>query len=542
MPRLLLILALAAVAFGPSLVGTFHFDDYYMLNDPIVQASSGWWEVFRLERTRPLTYLTFWLNYQLGGENPFGYLAVNLLLHLGVVFAAWRVFPRVVAAPAALFAVGILAVHPVQAEAVNYIFARATILTKLFCLLAWRSWIDRRLDRSALYFAFALLAKEEAAALPLFLVGYELLHHERRDAACHAYKQWLRPWLAMLALCGLAAARLIYAATVTKGAGILYDLGDITPLNYLLTQGRAFWLYARLVLLPVGLNFDHDFALSRELDLPTLAAWAALCALIAIAAVRVRKEPAWFWLLGAVILLLPTSSFMPLGDLVAERRIYLPLISAALAIGALLAKLPRPVGIVILLAAAGLSTQRSLVFRTEETLWRDTVEKSPNKVRPKLQLARALGAAEPPNRDEGREEQFALLNEAQQLAPSDPEAATELGVFHLQAGQPRQALEHFHRALSGTKRGPSALANWGTAQLMLGAREEAVEAFDEALSKDPCQYDARNNLIYVHREEGDLSKALAAATLPVDCRLPIRQRQALEAAHREITAGANSRE
>jgi tetratricopeptide (TPR) repeat protein len=535
MPRLLLILALADVAIGPSLLGTFHFDDYYMLNDPIVQAPSGWWEVFRLERTRPLTYLTFWLNYQLGGENPVGYLAVNLLLHLGVVLAAWRVFPRVVTAPAALFAVGVLAVHPVQAEAINYIFARATILTTLFCLLTWRSWIDRRFDRAVLYFAFALLAKEEAAAFPLFLVGYEWLY---RGADASPVRKWIRPWLAMIGLCGLAAARLIYAAAVTKGAGVIYDLGDITPLNYLLTQGRAFWLYVRLVLLPVGLNFDRDFGLSRGLDLPTLAAWAAVFALLAIAAVRVRKEPAWFWVLGAFVLLLPTSSFIPLGDLVAERRVYLPLVSVALAIGVVLAKAPRPVGIVILLVGAGLSVQRSLVFGTEESLWRDTVEKSPDKVRPKLQLARALGTAEPPGREEGREERSRLLREAKQLAPSDAEVATELGVFHLQAGQPREALEQFNIAVRETNPAPSALTNWGTAQLMLGARDEAIEAFDEALSKDACQYDARNNLSYVHREGGELTKALAAATLPADCRLPIRQQQALDAARRDIAAAA----
>lgn len=528
MPRLLLILALAAVAFGASLLGTFHFDDYYMLNDPIVQASSGWWEVFRIERTRPLTYLTFWLNYQLGGENSVGYLAANLLLHLGVVFAAWRVFSRVIPASAAVLAVGVLAVHPVQAEAVNYIFARATILTTLFCLLTWLAWIDRRFDRAALYFAFALLAKEEAAALPLFLVGYERLY---RGADASPLKGWIRPWLAMIALCGLAAARLIYAATVTKGAGVLYDLGDITPLNYLFTQGRAFWLYVRLVVLPVGLNFDYDFDLSRELDILTICAWAGLLALIVIAAVRVRKEPAWFWVLGAAVLLLPTSSFMPLGDLVAERRIYLPLISGALAVGILLAKLPRPVGIVILVTAAGLGAQRSLVFHTEESLWRDTVEKSPCKLRPKLQLARALGAAE-----EGGEEQLRLLRDAKQQAPSDPEVATELGVLYLRGGQPREALEQFNLALGETNRGPSELANWGAAQLMLGASDKGIAASNEALAKDPCQYDAHNNLIYVYREEGNLTKALAAATLPAGCRLPIHQQQALDVARREITA------
>ena len=65
MPWLLLLLVL--LAFGSTLSSSFHFDDYSLFSDPIVTSPSGWWEVFRLERTRPLTYLTFWLNYQLGG-------------------------------------------------------------------------------------------------------------------------------------------------------------------------------------------------------------------------------------------------------------------------------------------------------------------------------------------------------------------------------------------------------------------------------------------------------------------------------------------
>ena len=537
MPRLFLIFSLTAAAFGPSLLGTFHFDDYYMLSDPIVQDPSGWWEVFRLERTRPLTYLTFWLNYQLGGESPVGYLAVNLLLHLGVIFAAWRVFPRVAPMPVALFAVGVLAVHPVQAEVVNYVFARATILTTLFCLFSWRAWIDRRFAQAAMYFAFALLAKEEAAALPLFLIGYEWFC---RDPNREPVKVWIRPWLAMVGLCGVAAARLVYAASVTKGAGVLHELGDITPLNYLLTQGRAFWLYVRLVLLPVGLNFDRDFALSRGVDVLTVLAWMALLALTVVAAVRVRKERAWFWLLGAVVLLLPTSSFLPLGDLVADRRIYLPLMSGVLAIGVLLSKLPRPAGVVILLVAAGLSAQRSRVFRTEESLWRDTVAKSPDKVRPKLQLARALGAGESSGEDGGGEAQFRLLRQAKEMAPSDPEVATELGVFHLQAGRPREALAQFEVAVKETGRDAAALANWGAAQLMLGERKKAVEALREAIAREPCQFDARNNLIYAYRESGRLGEAREAATLPADCRPPVQRRRALDTARRELGGGTIS--
>ncbi|HUG80634.1 MAG TPA: hypothetical protein VML01_03160, partial [Bryobacterales bacterium] len=308
----LFILGLALVILSPSVAGSFHFDDYYMLDDPVLQASSGWWEVFRLDRTRPLTYFTFWLNYQLGGIDPLGYHVVNLLLHLAVIWVAWRVFSLIANDRIAWLATGIMALHPVQTEAVSYVFGRATILAAFLCLLCWKAWIEGRQGRAVVWFALALLAKEEAAALPIFLVGYEYVYrgHEGRPQP-----EWLRAWLIMFALCAAAAARLVYVALVTPGAGALFDLGGITPWSYLLTQARVVWLYLRLLIVPVGLNFDRDVALSTGFDAVTLASWAGLLALIALAGWRVRKQRAWFWLLGGLILLLPTSSFLPLGDL-----------------------------------------------------------------------------------------------------------------------------------------------------------------------------------------------------------------------------------
>ena len=47
-------------------------------------------------QTRPLTYFTFWVNYQLGGRNPVGYHIVNIALHLLAVWLLWRTLDRLV--------------------------------------------------------------------------------------------------------------------------------------------------------------------------------------------------------------------------------------------------------------------------------------------------------------------------------------------------------------------------------------------------------------------------------------------------------------
>ncbi len=530
---------LFAVAFGSTLTSSFHFDDYHMLRDPVVTDASGWWEVFRPERTRPLTYLSFWLNYQIGGDAPGGYHLFNLVLHGLTAWLAWGLFQSFVRPRAALLA-AVFAFHPIQTEPVAYVFARATILATLFAVLSWRAWTDKRYWRSTLWFAAALLAKEEVAALPLFFAGCEGFCSRTPFAD---YRSWLKPWGVMWLLVAAAGGRLLYAASVTQGSGFAFDLGQITPLSYLLTQGRAVWLYARLLFLPLGLNFDRDFPLSAGLDAVTLAAWISLAAIAFLAVRRARLHPHWYWLLGALFLLAPTSSVAPLADLVAERRLYLPLISASLGLGLMLARLPRFVGFTAVLLLVGLSSYRSWDWQTEESLWRATEAASPNKVRPKLQLARALGAALGASGQEHRDEQHRLLREAKQLDPANLDVATELGVFYLQTGRPAQALEQFELVLDspadGSPGDPQARANYGAALYILGRRDEARWEFEQVLAGDPCNFDARNNLILLHRTAGRLGEARERAAEPRGCRLPTAQREALRATREEL-AGASS--
>ena len=73
--RILILVLISVCAFGASLGGSFHLDDYSLLSQ----------DLLRPLEIRPLTYLTFWINHQLGGENPVGYHVMNLALHLVAV-------------------------------------------------------------------------------------------------------------------------------------------------------------------------------------------------------------------------------------------------------------------------------------------------------------------------------------------------------------------------------------------------------------------------------------------------------------------------
>lgn len=516
------VLGLAVVAYLPALGGEFVFDDYALLSDPAVVEPAGPLELIQPERTRPLTYLSFWLNRQLGGTSPAGWHAVNLGLHLALVALLYGLVRRIAGDWTALAAAAVVALHPLQTEAVSYVYGRAVVLAAIFVVLSWRAWLAGKHGQAVGWFAAALLAKEEAAAFPVFLAGYDWFFEKVRGKAWRAR---LGPLAAMLTLTAAAAFRVAYAVRVSGGeSGALSGLGDVTPGTYLLTQGRVLWLYLRLLVAPVGQNFDRDVTLATGPEPAALAGWAALAALFFGCLWLARRRPAFFWVAGGLILFAPTSSVAPLADLAAERRVYLPLLAFAPAVGTLVSRLRyRPVLVgVLAVGLAGLTFARNQVWTSEIALWRDTVAKSPDKARPKLQLARAL---------EGKDataERRALLQAAVAVEPENPTALTELGVFELERRRPAEALERFQRALEIEPGDAQLRAYLGSGLLLLGRPAEAIEAFQSALELDPCNFDARNNLLFVSRSSGIAE--VAPGPPPPGCRFTPAQRRALEAA------------
>ncbi|MBI3664729.1 MAG: tetratricopeptide repeat protein [Acidobacteria bacterium] len=505
------ILLLALAAYSQTLASSFHLDDYAIFADPYLTAPGGWWRVFRLEQTRPLTYLTFWLNYCLGEAQPWGYHAVNLVLHLAATAALFSVLPRIVGPRAALIGAALFALHPLQTEAVAYVFARATLLATLLCLVAWRSWLDGRVWPAAGWFALAVLAKEECVAFPVFLLGTEWIEGRWRRAS------W-PPWLCMLGVSAAASGRLLYVAARTKGAGVGPALEGITPWTYLLTQARVIWRYLLLVVWPAGQSIDHDVKVFSHWDWLTVAGFLGLAVLVAASLRWVRAGG--IWILGTLVLLAPSSSIVPAADLMFEHRMYLPMISLAVVAGLALARVRPPVLMATALAPTVASGWRARVWRSEESLWSDAAAKSPGSVRSRLQLARAVAATEP-------ERARSLLLKARRLDPRNPETFTQMGTLLLDERDASGALAEFEEALRLQPASVDAHSNRGTALYLLARWEEAEAEFLRALELDPCHFNARHNLALLYSTAGAKTRRRTPPA-PSNCRFTPAQQAELQ--------------
>ena len=467
----LFLLAAALVAFGASLGSGFHFDDYAIFSDPALQSARGWMEVWAPRQTRPLTYFTFWLNRQIGAGDPLGYHLFNLLLHLAAVLLAWECLRRLLPERAALIAGLIFAMHPIQSEAVNYVWARSIVLATLF--LPWRAVAVARgpsVGRARVVRAPALLAKEECAAFPLVLAWLVW----RGDCRPRGSRGALA---AMLALSVAAGARVIWATASRPArrrrasrhlAVALFAGAGRGDLAIPPADGRALWVHGRSRY-PRG-TVDRDRRMGAAGGRDVMLCGAGSCRHVVYRGTDSAASEL-FLLPGRRSLGRPPH----VSSDVRLRRCRRHSAGAH-------ARLPCSAAIAVVLVA--LSVQRTMVWMTEASLWQEAVDRAPNKLRPKLQLARALPAAKA----------LDLLAKARLDAPYNPDIATETGKILLTEGQPDGALEEFGRALALSPMDARNMNNRGVALQALGQTEAARADFERALRTDPSLDEAKENL------------------------------------------------
>jgi len=333
-----LTLAAAFWVYGPSLNGPFLFDDRYLpfgTGTFPVEHFLAW-----LNGVRPVLMLSYWMNYEISQFETYSYHAFNVIFHAAnavlIFFIARKVlqFASVSAQRDLLagFAGALFLLHPVNSESVGYITSRSENFSVLLFLGAWTAFLYRQKAETTwaraatvlVLFVAAALTKEHTMVLPALLLLTDYFWNPPFSFA-GIRRNW-RLYLPAAAGAVLAAFYLVYRLRGAPTAG--FGMKDITWYQYFFTECRAFWVYLRLFLFPIGLRVDYDFPISN-----TIVEHGALVALIAILAVtgaafyyRRRYPLAAFGFFAYLILMAPTSSFMPIKDPIAEHRLYLSMI------------------------------------------------------------------------------------------------------------------------------------------------------------------------------------------------------------------------
>lgn len=325
----------------------------------------------------PIAHGSLWLDYVLGGGGPLLPHLVSLLWHIAAVVLLVRLCLECgQGAVAAHLVGGLFALHPALAESVAWVSGRKELTSAVFvfaALLFARRYARR--PRASLLLliaclqALAMYSKATAMIAPaLALLVVAFASSDRRR------------WLAPLVLGVVTLPILLHHQAIATAQGTMLAA---EPWSRLPQVPGAFVHYLATTLWPTGLNVLYPEVQTLERFRAALP-WALPIVLASAAAVVVcllRKSwrPVGLGMAAFVVALLPFNTAFPASAIAAaDRYLYLAVPFAAMALVAALQRCLPARGVVLLVALlllplAFASFQRAKVFRSDETLWRDSL-------------------------------------------------------------------------------------------------------------------------------------------------------------------------
>ncbi len=498
-------------------------DAVFLLQDERVRSLSSVFTAFgdsyfgplRLnEMYRPIVNASFAIDWFASGSAPgdvnlVWFHLVNVVLHalnagLAYLFLA-NLTGRRLGAP--LLAACLFAVHPLAVEPTAWLVGRCALLAALFGLLSgillMRSPGSRRLLAPAvLCYGLALFAKASAALLPvvvaLGIVAYRGLPPVRLLSRRHF------PRFAVFALPAavwIAARALVLGAPFPRAGGLQWH--DVPPLARLEGVGRAFVLLTSQIFMPARLCGDYAADPAWH---PSGAALGPALVLVPVAVavagvVLLRPRPRiGFPLLAFVVMLVPVLQVIPIGAIVADRFLYLPMLFAFLLIAEGLerafTRIPRASVLVAVVAVYVLfgvqSHVRAAAWSDPVTFNRDVLRSYPGARGATQRLALALSDGDT---DADRDEALRLLRDLAARTARPDEEWNFIGALLIERGRLGAAERALRRAveLAGGKHLLGAQARYNLA-VVLKNTDRAAEAcalLEEALRRMPHLTPAR---------------------------------------------------
>jgi tetratricopeptide (TPR) repeat protein len=571
-----LLTILCFIAYANALPNSFHFDDIHgIVANPTVHnlkylpayfSDPSTFSMSMKQDWRPVLQISYLLNYLLGGLNPTLFRLFNLVVHVGTAFLIYLIvaemterFPPTLAdesrwssiatplVPALLFAV-----HTANTEAVNYIWARSSMLVAFWYLLAFycflRGPFSGRTNGSNLWhggglacYALGLGTKATAITLPAILWLYELLFlnpaHQNPPKLFRAEPWRLNKYLPIMALfiAYLVLRAVLLPSTFMRVVAPEADPAYQSPGTYLFTAIRSWIYYLRLFLWPHPLIGDfHGFGWSYSFWEPSVLIALGVVILILGLARRVRNsEPLiTFFAFWFFIALLPEASIVPLTEPIFVYRAYLAYAGLSVAVTLISLKAwawvwdalksrgrrgparfwasySLVVSLILGILTAATIT-RNIDWRTEMTLWSDVLGKDPTNPRAHMYLG--LDYLDRENyKEAGR-----MFEKAVALAPKDAYAYMLRGYFNDRVDRNDRALADLNQAIQLDPRSHYNFFFRGELYRKLGEYEKALSDYEAAAELQPFSADAYSGIARVYWQRRELGQVTMTCKHMID--------------------------
>ena len=552
-----LLVALVFATYAPALRGGFIWDDDdHIYENAMLHDLSGlraiWLEPGATMQYYPLTFTFFWGAYQAWGLDPLGFHLLNVAMHALTALLLWRLLIRL-RVPWAFVGALLFALHPVNVMSVAWVTELKNTLSATLTLASCLAYLrfagislpsSRRWYAPALVlFALAMLAKTAVGFLPVTL---GLIVWWKKDRFRWSDVAPLVPFVLLVA--GMGAMTIVVERIHGGDVGHAYAM---SLAQRAIVSGRSFWFYLGKLIVPFPLVFLYERWTIDARDalqyLPAMAALATAATLLATRA-RIGKGPfvavAHFYLATSCALIFFVVTYFTRFSFVSDHWQYFGMASMAGLAAAGLARLEfvrrragRAAAVVAVGACFVLTWGRATVYRDVETLWRDTIAKSPQAWMAHNNLGVVLmrrGAKEEAIREyslalrgkpdlvethlnlgnllagTGQSEAAAEhYSEAVRLDPVSAEARFDFGRLLSDQGKTAEAVAQYEEAVRLRPDYAEAQSSLGVALSRLGRRSEALEHLELALQANPGYAEAHVNLGSVLAGAGRLDEAIA---------------------------------
>jgi len=527
---------------------------------------------------RPLSMFSFMADYHLWGLNPFGFHLTNVLIHfLNSIFVFLLIFEIAKNQKMAFLAAALFAVHPLHVEAVAPVYNRMGIQGTFFVLSALWLFIKSEnfsngkfLWGSLSLFILGLLSKEDTIVLPLIYLCYD--YYYLSDFKWRSL--WTKPKIKFYASCLLIWV--LYF--LVRQQNVQFQMPSLLgTAQYPALAGNVLFHVATVIQILGGYIFKALFPVNisplywidpveRITDLGFIGG-AGVVVLTAVALfLSSRKfKNISFAIALFFISILPFTNILPIAQsyVFFERFLYLPTVGLCFILAEMAFRFrerlysdrgQRILSLFLIVAILGMGYTSVILnynWRTDLSLWRWAVLKTPSSFQAHLNLAYAymergeyekalseftgtMGKASVSRNqwltadgvylaklnlgkiytEFGRFDQaISEINQAVVIAGQarlNPYAAFDkLGLAYAQKGDQHLAQESFKKALASNENFVPSRYNLGVSYYQGKDYADAENQFKEALRLDPDFSLAAVGLGLIYAQQGQNDSAIA---------------------------------
>lgn len=534
----IILSVLSAIVFCNSLGNAFVYDDSAtIVNNTLIKSWKNFYTIFSFNyfilsgelSYRPVVTLSYFIDYSLWGLNPLGFHLTNILLQAGNTLLFYIFLKRIATleipqnrvknfvvnhlSPASALRQGpgagfsesytqllkvntfvlisalLFAVHPLLTETVNSISYREDLFAAFFFLISFILFlkIDGKFlwgTKYLLYYAgslcsylLSLFSKEMAVTLPIMMVLFTIFYSSPGNTLREIVKRAKGIYLGYFVI---TIFYLIIQFVLFRHTHIKLDQ---TRQSFCIML-KVLASYIKLLFLPLSLNADYR--------VPSITAGVAsliisICTIITVIILMARlwkgHKQYCFFISWFFVTLLPVSNIIPIGNIMAERYLYIPIMGFFGVVGTLIRSCTGKRSITILsfgiviIVLGCMSVYRNGIWRDELTLWHSTSQREPNSAR----------------------------------------AHHNLGVVHSTKGFYEYAELEYKRTLQINPRDTEAHYNLGNAYERKGKADDAIKEYQEAIRCNPFYADAYNNLGGIFKKKLLFDKAVEFYKKAIQC-------------------------